>query len=139
MPDVQPIPKAGVKRGKSMYRKAQRTLMERSQGMCEARIAAVCTGRYEHAHHIRRRSQGGSDTAENLLACCEECHARIHANPTEAQALGLLSTGPLLPPSSAVLSVTRIAEAIGLRLEWVKGRRNRRDDLYILHDDRAEV
>ena len=32
--------------------------------------------------------------------------------------------------------VDKIAKAIGLRLQLVPGRRNRRDDLYILHDDR---
>lgn len=29
-------------------------------------------------HHIRERSQGGSDDAENLIATCISCHAEVH-------------------------------------------------------------
>ena len=31
-----------------------------------------------HVHHIRRRSQGGPDAAENLLTLCWRCHDEIH-------------------------------------------------------------
>jgi predicted HNH restriction endonuclease len=30
-------------------------------------------------HHIKFRSVGGEDTAENLAALCRVCHAEIHA------------------------------------------------------------
>lgn len=29
-------------------------------------------------HHIVFRSQGGSDTMENLEMCCNDCHNKIH-------------------------------------------------------------
>lgn len=31
-------------------------------------------------HHIKFRSQGGSDVEENLITCCRYCHRFIHAN-----------------------------------------------------------
>jgi hypothetical protein len=45
-------------------------------------------------------------------------------------------TVPSIDGACGFESVVKIMEAIDLRLEWVKGRRNRRDDMYILHDDR---
>jgi hypothetical protein len=57
---------------------------------CEARIAEGCTGRNEHAHHRRLRSQQGETTDVNLLAVCRPCHDQIHAYPAESYALGLL-------------------------------------------------
>lgn len=30
-----------------------------------------------HAHHIARRSKGGSDTLENLVTVCDLCHATV--------------------------------------------------------------
>lgn len=47
-------------------------------------------------------------------------------------------TVPTIDGACGFSSVEQIIKAIGLRLEYVPGRRNRRDDLYILHDDRAE-
>lgn len=31
-----------------------------------------------HTHHIIARSDGGADTAENLIALCAACHAEWH-------------------------------------------------------------
>jgi len=31
-----------------------------------------------HHHHIRFRSQGGTDTTDNLIRVCACCHADIH-------------------------------------------------------------
>lgn len=43
-------------------------------------------------------------------------------------------TVPSIDGACGFESVVKIAEAIGLKLEWVHGRRNRKDDIYILHD-----
>jgi len=43
-----------------------------------------------HTHHRKLRSQGGDESAENLLRVCLECHTRIHAEPAEAYANGWL-------------------------------------------------
>ena len=59
----------------------------------------VCGARSVHLHHRKRRSQGGPDTADNLLAVCLDCHERIHANPADSYASGLLIRGadPITP------------------------------------------
>lgn len=57
---------------------------------CQARIDGVCTGRNEHAHHRRLRSQLGPTSFENLLAVCLKCHTWIHAHPADAHALGFI-------------------------------------------------
>lgn len=31
-----------------------------------------------HHHHVRFRSQGGTDTTDNLCVVCSRCHADIH-------------------------------------------------------------
>jgi hypothetical protein len=33
-----------------------------------------------HAHHVIWRSNGGSDTPENLITLCEKCHTKAHTN-----------------------------------------------------------
>lgn len=70
--------------------RARFEVVARSEGRCEANVEAVCTGRGEHAHHVRRRSQGGPDTADNLLWLCASCHRFVHDNPAAAAAMGLL-------------------------------------------------
>ena len=60
---------------------------------CEARIEGVCTGRAAHRHHIRRRSQGGTDDASNTTDICSDCHQHVHANPAWSYANGLLERG----------------------------------------------
>lgn len=44
-----------------------------------------------HAHHVRRRSQGGRDEASNLLTVCAPCHRDIHDNPADSRERGLLA------------------------------------------------
>lgn len=66
------------------------TCARRAGGLCEARCSDRCVGRGEHAHHVIRRSQGGTDDLINLLWVCGPCHAHIHANPDLARDAGLL-------------------------------------------------
>jgi len=70
-------------------KKARALAVERAGGLCEARWDG-CGGLGEHAHHIRRRSQGGADTADNLLIVCHRCHSAIHSHPTLASRKGHL-------------------------------------------------
>lgn len=74
-------------------RAARLVLLERSGGRCEARFSELCTGIGVHAHHIKRRSSGGSNDPSNLLWSCHFCHDRIHSSPAEALVAGLLKPG----------------------------------------------
>jgi hypothetical protein len=69
---------------------ARPVLLERSRGRCEARVSPRCTGVGVQAHHVERRVHGGTNTPDNLVWLCWFCHDRIHANPIEAMARGLL-------------------------------------------------
>jgi len=40
--------------------------------------------RYVQAHHVEPLSEGGSDTADNLLVLCPNCHAKMHAGVIKA-------------------------------------------------------
>lgn len=46
-------------------------------------------------------------------------------------------TVPSIDGACGMSCVEKIAAAIGLELQWVPGRKNRRDDIYILRDTRA--
>lgn len=74
---------------KKAYDEARITVYKRSMGFCEARWDG-CTGVANHAHHMKRRSQGGLDEPSNLLAVCAHCHDQIHRNPEIAFSKGHL-------------------------------------------------
>jgi len=38
-----------------------------------------------HLHHVRRRSQGGEGSVENLVSLCWKCHSRLHSGDKEVQ------------------------------------------------------
>ncbi len=46
-----------------------------------------------HHHHLKFRSAGGMDTSENVILCCSQCHADIHAHrvTVEGDANGTLT------------------------------------------------
>lgn len=49
----------------------------RAKGQCEVVLDnARCPRRAKDAHHAVKRSQGGEDTPDNLLAVCRPCHDR---------------------------------------------------------------
>lgn len=73
-------------------KQARRLALERAEGLCEARWTG-CFGVAGHAHHLRRRSQGGADNVDNLLMVCPPCHSAIHANPSLAVKKGHLKMG----------------------------------------------
>lgn len=70
------------------WTRSRRWCFDRAGDRCEVRRAEGCTGRAEHAHHIRLRSQGGSDDPANLLAVCHACHEWVHKNRDEARKHG---------------------------------------------------
>ena len=50
---------------------------------------AFCGGKIEHYHHIRPRSEGGSDLPENLVGVCLSCHRKIHTGVLDTSMAGL--------------------------------------------------
>ena len=95
-------------RRNAVYARSRMEVAERAQGRCEARIEGVCSGRHEHTHHRRLRSQMGSDDPSNLIAVCFACHSHIHLYPKEAAELGLIDFTLAEPLSSAVRRVERV-------------------------------
>ena len=65
-------------------------LNHRANHRCEANLPGCYVWSGLHPHHRKRRSQGGSNSLDNLLLCCEGCHARIHTNVSESYDSGLL-------------------------------------------------
>ena len=50
----------------------------------------ACCGRaIEHYHHLVPRSKGGSDTPENLIRLCKECHNKVHSGDISLKKQGL--------------------------------------------------
>lgn len=75
---------------KKNYDEARKIVYQRSYGFCEANWEG-CTKVANHAHHKKRRSQGGKDEPSNLLAVCAFCHDKIHRNPAESFEKGHLT------------------------------------------------
>lgn len=48
-----------------------------------------CSGPLD-PHHVLRRSQGGTDTADNLLTLCRAHHRWVHEHPALSIEIGLL-------------------------------------------------
>lgn len=96
-----PVPKTGIKstqgqRKRSRDRELERAkavVRKRSGGRCEVKIDGVrCTRRRVSTHHKIGRVHPDGHRPENLLGCCLECHARIHAEPEWAYAQGYLES-----------------------------------------------
>lgn len=76
------------------WHKARAWVIDRAGGQCEVVIDGYrCPDRLDQVHHIRRRSQGGTDDVSNLLAVCSAHHDEIHADPKWAMAMGFLRSG----------------------------------------------
>ena len=47
----------------------------------------ICSALAVDIHHIIKRSQGGKDTPDNLIALCRECHTKAHNEQFEIEYL----------------------------------------------------
>jgi len=55
----------------------QSEVSQRADGRCEVVLVGLrCIRRIEDSHHVIKRSQGGSDTLDNVLAICRDHHDR---------------------------------------------------------------
>jgi 5-methylcytosine-specific restriction endonuclease McrA len=56
------------------YHDLHQQVLERDGWRCQ-----VCGSMQNlQVHHLKFRSQSGSDEEQNLITLCEECHTRIH-------------------------------------------------------------
>lgn len=79
------------------FKRTRQQRAEQAEYRCEAQIDGVCNGYGVHAHHIRRRSQGGDNGLPNLLWVCSSCHGWIHANPEESFERHFLARNTIVP------------------------------------------
>jgi len=77
---MTPCPKhVPIRLSRGMFKKLQREVLWRDSFLCQE------CGSYTEAppHHIIFLSQGGDDTAENLITLCHKCHAAAHGIPVK--------------------------------------------------------
>lgn len=70
-------------------------VLRRASGECErcgepAPFKTVAGNPYLEVHHVKRLSEGGSDTVENCVALCPNCHRYLHYGSDKTQQLELL-------------------------------------------------
>jgi 5-methylcytosine-specific restriction endonuclease McrA len=59
------------------YRELHRQILERDGWRCQ-----MCGGmQHLQVHHLKPRSQSGSDVEQNLVTLCLGCHERAHRRP----------------------------------------------------------
>lgn len=96
LPRRTPLRRVGKKaqRDRDEMTTSRVLIIHRSGGRCEADgFSPYCSGVGTEAHHVVRRSQGGSNDPSNLLWVCAADHQRIHQYPEAARQRGLLKYG----------------------------------------------
>jgi 5-methylcytosine-specific restriction endonuclease McrA len=70
-------------------RKFSQKQLKRQREIAKLKKPTLCEICFKKApldwHHKIHRSQGGTDTRDNLIACCRLCHTRIHEGNFEPQ------------------------------------------------------
>ena len=85
--------KAKSKKTKPVPLEVYQDVLARDMGCRGAGIIPIaCFGRID-PHHIKRRSQGGLDTLDNLISLCRGHHSWVHEHPEESYELGFLKHG----------------------------------------------
>lgn len=71
------------------WEEARRVVYDRDR-TCQADYPHSC-GMGWHVHHIRRRSQGGTNDPWNLVLLCGIAHGYVHDHPAWSRTVGLLA------------------------------------------------
>ena len=90
-----PLKRTGIKRTKAkpVPKDIYQDVLSRDMGCRGAGVIRIaCQGRID-PHHIKRRSQGGEDTIDNLISLCRAHHDWVHQHPDESYQLGFLKHG----------------------------------------------
>lgn len=53
----------------------------------------LCGGRIQHYHHVVPQHLNGSNTCQNIVGLCEQCHAAVHTNDEAKSKLANLKEG----------------------------------------------
>lgn len=82
--------KAKSKKTKPVPKDIYQDVLARDMGCRGAGLIRIpCAGRID-PHHVKRRSQGGEDTLDNLISLCRAHHDWVHTHVVAAIELGLL-------------------------------------------------
>lgn len=65
------------------WRKARDVALLRAGHKCEVQVKG-CHQKAYHVHHKLRRSQGGTNDPDNLMALCSNCHQWVHEHPEQS-------------------------------------------------------
>ena len=85
------------------YKNAKEAIADHQNGKC---LLCGCND-IEHYHHIVLRSQGGSDSIDNIAGLCKECHDAVHKDEKKAAALKKKKKG-LLKKCNAITLINEI-------------------------------
>ena len=85
------------------YKNAREAIADHHNGKC---LLCGCKD-IEHYHHIVPRSQGGSDSIDNIAGLCKECHDAVHKDEKKAAALKKKKIG-LLKKYNAISLINEI-------------------------------
>lgn len=86
-------------------------------------VCRWCARRGSQIHHVRYRSEGGPDVAENLVFLCSKCHERAHTSKAAYQEVLLVylwavcTGGPKLFVPEIASRMRRNGELSELQLE----------------------
>lgn len=70
-----------------MKRHVKNYLKATGYGIQDVILCERCAFVAVDIHHIKYKSQGGSDEYENLIALCRDCHIKAHAGEISKQEL----------------------------------------------------
>ena len=85
---IRRVSRKQAARQRQLSQTIRRLIGERGNA-CELRLPC-CTGRVEGSHHLRKRSQGRDDSAENLKLSCDACNSWVEDHPTAAWRAGFV-------------------------------------------------
>lgn len=90
----KPIPRVSRKKriADAELRKNAAIRHKIAHGRCEIDLDG-CLKFGRDPHHLKLRSQGGTNEVENLRNCCRACHDWIHGHVSEARERGWIISG----------------------------------------------
>jgi len=76
-------PPAGPRMKSAIPPSVRRMVFSRDGGRCS--VPGCCNHAWQHQHHIRPRSENGSNDPSNLVLVCSSCHGLIHEGKLEVE------------------------------------------------------